>query len=115
MNLLGKLAQSRYAYVAGFLLTVSVHSASSEELAAVEIWQNNTLFNPSKSVLEREHSGSVMIYDGITDREIERAMEEQFNRVQAMMFVNVVKTDEAGEVLTDPMTNQPLDSDDGCD
>lgn len=115
MKLVNKLAQSHLAYVTGFLLAISPHSANSENLAAVEVWQNNILFDPNESILERERSGFVRIYDGITDKEIERAMREQFNRIEAMMFVNVVKTDEAGEVLTDPVTEEPLEYDDGCD
>jgi len=117
MKLLGKfkLMQCRSAFVLGFLFSISAHSASSEELGATNVWQHNALFYPNKAVLERERSGSVMIYDGFTDSEIERAMDGQFNRIEAMMFVNVVQTDEAGEVLRDPVTNQPLESDDGCD
>ena len=115
MKLTGKLEKGCFAYVTMFLLAISSSSASSEELAAVDVWQNNALLDPSESILERERSGVVMIYDGITDSEIERVMQEQFNRIEAMMFVNVVQTDEAGEVLRDPATNQALDFDDGCD
>jgi hypothetical protein len=115
MKPFSRRTHSRSAYVTGFLLLILLHYAHSEELAGVEAWQNNILFNPNESTLERERSGTVMIYDGISHQEIERAMQEQFNRVEAMMFVNIVHTNKDGEVLRDPVTKPGLDFDDGCD
>ena len=56
-----------------------------------------------------------MIYEGMKDREVERAMTNHFNRVQGMMFVNTVVTDDNGSPLKDPKTGMVVTEQDGCD
>jgi len=41
-------------------------------------------------------------------------MEEEFERVENMMFIREKKTDEKGEALKDPDTGAPIVQDDGC-
>jgi hypothetical protein len=41
-------------------------------------------------------------------------MEEEFDRIESMMFIRVKKTDETGETLKDPDTGEALVEDDGC-
>lgn len=70
-------------------------------------YQRNTLFNPTEHQLERESRGFVLIYDGMTDEEVEKALDQYPGRIEAMMFVRVQKTDpETGDVVTE---------EDGCD
>ena len=38
-----------------------------------------------------------------------------FNRVQGMMFINTVVTDDNGKPLKDPETNKVVTENDGCD
>jgi hypothetical protein len=48
------------------------------------------------------------------DRDVKRAMEEEFDRIENMMFIRVQKTDEKGEVQKDPETGEVEYYEDGC-
>ena len=72
------------------------------------------LFDPTQSELEQETEGRIYIYDGLRDKDVERAMEEEFDRVENMMFIREKKTDEKGEVLKDRKTGADVVQDDGC-
>ena len=65
--------------------------------------------------LRWERSGHVMIYEGMTDREVERAMSHHFDRIQGMMFINTVVTDDDGTPQKDPETGLIVTEKDGCD
>lgn len=77
-------------------------------------WQLSLLFEPPASQIDREARGRVMIYQGVTDKTVERALDEQFDRVEYMMFVGTVRTDETGQPLRDEDTGEMLVEDDGC-
>jgi len=47
-----------------------------------------------------------MIYDGLTSNTVDKAMDEQFNRIEHMMFVRIVHEQDNGEYYVE---------DDGCD
>jgi hypothetical protein len=78
-------------------------------------WQQRRLEHPTDEELQWEHAGHVMIYEGMTDREVERAMDSHFDRVQAMMFINTVVTNESGLPVKDPDNDAYVTEDDGCD
>ena len=50
------------------------------------------LFELPQNDLKWEAKGRVMIHDGMTDRDVERAFDEQFDRLVQMMFIRVVVT-----------------------
>jgi hypothetical protein len=56
-----------------------------------------------------------MIYEGMKDREVEHAMTAHFDRVQSMMFVKTVITDDKGNPRKDPESGIVETEDDGCD
>lgn len=91
-------------------------TAFAEDPGAADHWQRNALFDPSPNQLARERAGAVMIYDGLTDRQVERALNTQFDRLDSMMFVNVIVTDNRGSPVRDPQTGAYVhDADDGCE
>ena len=78
-------------------------------------WQQRRLEQPTTAELQWERSGHVMIYEGMKDREVMLALDKHFNRVQSMMFVNTVVTDDKGNPLKDPESGEVVVEDDGCD
>lgn len=91
------------------------HNVSSAEPPSVASWQMKRLFQPTRADLKSEARGRVMIYDGVTDKTVERALREQFHRVDSMMFTRTVVTDEDGAPRRDPDSGAVLHEDDGCD
>lgn len=77
-------------------------------------WQLRRLMQPTQHELRNEGLGRVYVYDGLTDREVERALNEHFGRIEFMMFMGTTKTDERGQVLKDAETGKPLQESNGC-
>lgn len=86
-----------------------------EPWAAADDWQLRMLNQPSDAQLLLEKKGRVFIYDGLTDVQVEQAVDQQFERMGSMMFVRTVLTDTHGESLSDPESGEPMVEDDGCD
>jgi hypothetical protein len=76
--------------------------------------QLRRLYAPTDGELAGERKGRIFIYESLTERDIERAMEREFDRIQSMMFIRVPKTDESGTILKDEETGETLYEDDGC-
>jgi len=83
------------------LLVLSTSSAFAENS-----YYQKTLFEPGDATLRAESRGRIMIYDGMDSKTVDRAMDEQFDRIDNMMFVRTHYADEDGEDYYD---------DDGCD
>jgi hypothetical protein len=81
---------------------------------ALHDWQVQRLMDPSPRDIEKEHKGSVYIYDGLTERDVDTALNTQFPRIQNMMFVGTVKTDARGEPLQDAESGQPVQESGSC-
>ena len=84
----------------GMLLTFSTLAGAEDG------FQHKVLFSPTSSQLKAEARGRIMIYDGLDNAEVERAFDEQFDRIEHMMFVRTRHTETDGEVSYE---------DDGCD
>ena len=99
---------------AAILISASALAADSEK---VDSYQQNALFQPSNGQLTRESQGLVYIYDGLTDKTVNKAMDVQPDRIKSMMFVNTKITDKSGNLLRDAETDEILvedDDDDDC-
>lgn len=76
-------------------------------------WQMRRLMEPTPSELAREAAGEVVIYDSLTDKEVEAAMSAHPERIRNMMFLGTIVTDEEGEAVFDPVGGFARE-DDGC-
>lgn len=80
----------------------------------VSEWQQRRLFQPTDVQLHNERQGRIFIYDGLSDKVAQRAVDEQFNRVEHMMFINTTVTDESGNPVRDEETGEIVREDDEC-
>ena len=101
------------AVLTGMLGVLSIAHADMDD--ANKRWQNNILFNPSQHQLQREQAGIVMIYDGLTDKTVDNVMDNQFDRLNSMMFTRVIVTDNSGDAVINPNTGDVEVENDGCD
>lgn len=74
------------------MLVTAPLSASAEDS-----YQKRVLFSPSAETLLAEARGRIMIYDGLKNETVERALDGQFDRIGNMMFIRTVYTQENGE------------------
>ena len=83
-----------------FILT-SIPLGSSAE----DRFQMNALFNPSQAQLRAEERGHIMIYDNLDSEDVERALDQQYERIENMMFTRIRHSAPDGAVSVE---------DDGC-
>jgi len=95
----------------GTLLLGLAISASAEDVRDIEL---RRLLEPTEAELAAEAEGRIYIYDGLRDTDVQQALDEQFDRVDNMMFIRTKKTDETGAVKRDEATGQVEHEDDGC-
>ena len=95
----------------GLSAATAAGSVLASDLSGIE---QRRLFEPTEAELRQEANGRIYIYDGLRDTDIARAMDEEFARVESMMFIRVKKTDKNGAPVTDPDTGVPVVHDDGC-
>jgi hypothetical protein len=79
----------------------------------VSDWQTRRLMQPTEGELLREARGEVVIYDGLTDQQIESALSLHPTRMRSMMFVGTIVTDDDGAPQMDDYGKFVL-QDDGC-
>ena len=87
---------------------------SADPDQALHDWQLRRLMQPMRLELEKERSGSVYIYDSLTQHEVEKALDTHFDRIQHMMFMGTVKTDAEGQPLQDDQTGQYIQESGSC-
>jgi hypothetical protein len=78
-------------------------------------WQQRRLMQPSPEEVRWEQSGNIMIYDGLTDRQVALALDGHFPRIETMMFTGTIVTDTQGNPAEDPVTGELIRENDGCD
>jgi hypothetical protein len=109
-------------FVAALLLPLAalsashVHADSGVTAAASTYsgdWQLRRLMEPTEAEIARETAGEVVIYDKITDQQVEAAMSAHPERIRNMMFVGTIITDERGEAEIDSYGMFAME-DDGC-
>ena len=98
--------------LSAFLIAVLLGNSGLSH--AADSWQEKMLFSPTSSQIKLEKRGRIMIYDGLTDTQVDRAMDSHFDRIQSMMFVRTIVTDSRGKILTNEKTGDVMVEDDGC-
>lgn len=93
------------------LCLIMATTAVAEDVRDIEL---RRLFDPTEAELASETDGRIYIYDGLTDVDVQRALNEEFDRVENMMFIRTKKTDETGAVKRDTETGEIEYEDDGC-
>lgn len=77
-------------------------------------WQMQHLLQPSPKQLGQEQRGKIFIYDGLKDKEVDQVMKKQFDRIQSMMFIRTIITDDNGKPRHDKGSGKFLAEDDDC-
>jgi len=95
-----------------YLLLFSLGSlAYAGDLYEIE---KRRLFSPNPAERAAEARGQIYIYDGLRNLDIDHAMDQEFARIENLMFVRTKKTDQTGKVLKSPETGADIVEDDGC-
>ena len=87
-------------------LIISMLLVASSSVYAADSYQLKVLFTPGDSNLQAETKGRVMIYDGLKSETVDLVMNEQFDRIENMMFVRTLNVQEDGDYVAE---------EDGCD
>ncbi len=77
-------------------------------------YQLRRLLAPTAEELHQEAAGQIFIYEGLRDVQVARALDQQFHRINAMMFVGTVVTDGDGRPVRNRDTGRVETEDDGC-
>lgn len=89
---------------------------ASDKMAMLEAsnkWQVARLFEPTQSQRKLEGRGYITIFDNLPDTTVEKAMDNNFHRIENMMFTRIVITDKNGLPELDQAGNIVIE-DDGC-
>jgi predicted transcriptional regulator len=97
--------------VLGAVLLMLSENSLAGDVRDIEL---RRLFEPTEAEREEESTGRIYIYDGLRDFDVERAMRDEYDRIENMMFIREKKTDGKGEVLKNPATGEDVVEDDGC-
>jgi hypothetical protein len=98
-----------FVLLMGTLLTPIVRVADANQS-----FQYKTLFNPTPSQLKAEERGRVMIYDGLDNAAIERALDQQFGRIEHMMFTRIHEPPPKDDGTPPNKGGEDSSDDDGC-
>lgn len=77
------------------------------------------LFEPTPTELRADRSGRIFIHEGLSELDVERAMRDEFDRIDSVMFIRVKRAPRHEEAQSGKPegagTETPTDSiDDGC-
>lgn len=93
---------------------VSSYNSWADDSGFYTQWQLDRLFQPTQQDLDLEQDGEVFIYSGIKDDEITRAMDQFYDRISSMMFVDTIRMDNESNPSINPETDEEEIDDDGC-
>lgn len=82
-------------------------AAEASAQANLEQWLLRRLNDPTERERAHERQGNVYIYDGLTDRDVDQAMRDHFDRIEYMMFLGTRRTAPDGQRRTTPSRSRP--------
>lgn len=95
----------RHTRKIALVLAAVLGSAQAAEAGSTTDWQLALLFTPSEQQIKVEEKGRVVIYDGLKSTDVDKAMNQEFERIEHMMFIRTkVPADDGGYA----------EADDGC-
>lgn len=93
---------------AGTLMCAAPAGAAEDSAQTnLEQWSLRRLNEPTERERAHERQGNVYIYDGLTDRDVDLALNRHFDRIEYMMFVGTRRTDPSGTAPSDAETESP--------
>lgn len=102
MNILQPIKFNRKGNLKIFVsLIFAACFVSPSSAHAYDSYQLKVLFTPTKSDLGAEANGRVMIYDSLKNETVEKALNEQFGRIERMMFIRTQVIQKSGEYETE--------------
>ena len=105
----------KHTIITTALIALAILLSRPSSADPADSWQEKLLFNPTPAQLQVEETRHrIMIYGGFSDVQVTQAMEEQFDRIEHMMFTGTIITDSQGETIVDPDTGEARVEDDGC-
>jgi len=75
----------------GLVFGITLATLTVSAAVPADDWQVRRLMQPSQLERARELTGSVFIYDGLHSRQIDTAVDRNFERMENMMFIRVKK------------------------
>jgi hypothetical protein len=97
-----------FVLVANMLMCAMPAGASADSAQMnLELWLLRRLNEPTERERTHEREGNVYIYDGLTDRQVDQAMNLHFDRIEYMMFVGTRKTEPTAEAPSDVEMESP--------
>lgn len=97
---LTKQANTTLSNVLCKLLIIALPLSFTTISIANDSFHDNPLFNPDANLLEMESTAHIIIYDGLPNKIVERALDQQFDRIENMMFTRIRYNDD-NEVITE--------------
>ncbi len=103
-----KVQSSCSVFLSSIIPSAVLSTSVVAEETAVYLWQKKQLLTPDESTVQYEKAKQkVVIYEGLTIEDVEKALNQQFDRVEHMMFVGTVLPPTADGVFQK--------EEDGCD
>jgi hypothetical protein len=113
LNVPGELRTLFHRLLIGLMLGI-VLTPPTMVANANDSFQYNALFNPTKGQLMAEARGRVMIYDGLENKVVERVLDEQFDRIEHMMFTRIHEAPPKDDGTPPNKGEGDSSDDDGC-
>ena len=91
-----------------------VRADDDAQITSLDSWSKKQMFEPGKSLLRAEAKGRITIVAGATDVQVGEFMDKHFSRIDNMMFVSTIVTNDSGEIAYDENSGEPQVEDDDC-